>query len=311
LTKHFNSCSTYNFTQKGQIQSILTKGQNGIFKHVHKKYPNLFWYGAFASLDKFIGSCLNPAKNPQRQLRQLFMVNQSQMFSCPLGHDQPNCPRNRREIFVLSIRRAMFLENNLSIHDVAGLVKKWTDGTGLTGHPGLICQTCKQLNRQEEPSVSSDKSSSNNESLEIISKLSNKTPGVPLKVSRISFGCNGPPLHRYFTINDASINDEENQRNSLGQMDWPFKLNFGGHVHTLFTRGFWGHSNYWSHLLKNSNGAVEVWKQDDQENKGNAQLISHLPGKIGGKLANTNSLFYLRKWTPEKATTVNGAIEKI
>jgi hypothetical protein len=40
-------------------------------------------------------------------------------------------------------------------------------------------------------------------------------------------------------------------------------------------------------------------------------LISHLPGKNARKIACTQCLFYLGKWTPEEEIDVNGAIEKI
>jgi hypothetical protein len=124
ITRHFNSCSTYDFTQKGQIQSSLTKGQNGIFELVHKKYPTLFWYGEFASFDEFVGACLDPENNPPRQLKQLFTFMQTRSFSCPLGNNQPTCRGDIKGIFTLTIHRVMFLENDLPIHDVSSLVNE-------------------------------------------------------------------------------------------------------------------------------------------------------------------------------------------
>jgi hypothetical protein len=85
---------------------------------------------------------------------------------------------------------------------------KWTDGTGLTGQPGLVCRTCSDLNRKEDPksTSSTDKSSSDEESLKIVSEPNNATPGVPLnKVSHINFGSHGPPLHLCFVMNSATI----------------------------------------------------------------------------------------------------------
>jgi hypothetical protein len=72
-------------------------------------------------------------------------------------------------------------------------------------------------------------------------------------------------------------------------MDWPFKLNFGGNVYTLSARGFWDFSHYWLLLLKNLNGVVGVWRKDDQENKGNAQLTAKVPVKAGKSAAKVTS----------------------
>ncbi|PLW14840.1 hypothetical protein PCANC_18172 [Puccinia coronata f. sp. avenae] len=63
-----------------------------------------------------------------------------------------------------------------------------------------------------------------------------------------------------------------------------------------------------SQKLRFKSPAVE---KDDQANEGNAQLINHLPGSIGGKAQYKNMLLYSWKWTPNKDEVVKKAIQKI
>ena len=97
----------------------------------------------------------------------------------------------------------------------------------------------------------------------------------------------------------------------VAETDWPFKLDVAGQVYTLFCCGFWNGDHYWSKLLKNSNGAVGIWLQDDQANQGNAKLIDHRPDSIAGKMPHMSFVIYSRKWTANEDKTVEEAIAKI
>ncbi|PLW41496.1 hypothetical protein PCANC_13084 [Puccinia coronata f. sp. avenae] len=203
LTQHFNSRATYDFTQKGQIQSILTKAQNKLFEIVHKKYPGRFEYGAFALLDYFIELCLDPKRNPPRQLKKLFVVEEHRVYSCPLGHPQPDSRDRTREVFSISIYEAMFAANNLETHNVAGLINLLTNGTGLLKNSGIQCIECNKLNPNRKNDTAEEPASSSQESIiEIVKEPADTTNMVPLTcVSTINFACHGPPLHLYYVIN--------------------------------------------------------------------------------------------------------------
>ena len=55
-----------------------------------------------------------------------------------------------REVFAISIYKAMFDANNLETHNVAGLIKLLTNGTGLSKNSGIQCIKCDKLNPNQK-----------------------------------------------------------------------------------------------------------------------------------------------------------------
>ncbi|PLW56133.1 hypothetical protein PCANC_04691 [Puccinia coronata f. sp. avenae] len=96
-------------------------------------------------------------------------------------------------------------------------------------------------------------------------------------------------------------------------MNWPFKMTVNGELYTLISRGFYSKNekHYWVKVIRNIQGIVGVWLQNDLQNDGRAQLVITVPGSIGGPQQHTSWLFYSRCWTPNENAFVNESIEQI
>jgi hypothetical protein len=182
----------------------------------------------------------------------------------------------------------MFEDNDLPCTKAEDLFNLWK-GAGLNGTLGLQCRQCNRQPHQSQPSA-------------IDNLLCEK--------SVISFIDGSPPAHLYFHLDAVSLSDND-QKTFAAEMEWPFKLNFGGHQCTLILRGFWGDSHYWGKVLRHMNGVTGVWMHKDQANGGFSQLINRVPGSISGAQDNTSWLIYSRRWTAEEDTYINKSINNI
>jgi hypothetical protein len=97
----------------------------------------------------------------------------------------------------------------------------------------------------------------------------------------------------------------------VDNLNWPFKLTFGGEVYTLFSRGYQNGAHYWSKAYLHSGGLGGIWLHDDMQNNGYACLISRVPSTIGGTSPQTSCLMYLRNWTATKEYLINKALVKL
>jgi hypothetical protein len=143
VVKHFASQTTYELTLNGSIRSILSKAQNTLFNHVHKKHPNSFKPGFFASCDYFIEIILDPRANPTRALKGLFAVPENQEYICSAQHESPREP-NTRSFSMVHISENLFNCNNLDSSGVAKFFKLWSTSC-IYRLTGLSCRTCPRL----------------------------------------------------------------------------------------------------------------------------------------------------------------------
>jgi hypothetical protein len=133
----------------------------------------------------------------------------------------------------------MFDTNNLETHNVAGLIKLLTNGTGISKNSGIQCIECNKLNPNQKNNTAGEPkkdtaeesaSSSQDSIIKIVKEPTDTTDMVPLTcVSTIKCVCDSPPLHLYFVI-DHQTRYQGKQNEFAKSMDWPFKIDFGGQV---------------------------------------------------------------------------------
>ncbi|EFP87780.1 uncharacterized protein PGTG_13566 [Puccinia graminis f. sp. tritici CRL 75-36-700-3] len=184
----------------------------------------------------------------------------------------------------------MFESNNINCANVAELFSQWTT-TGLVGVSGLQCRQCNQENSQiQSPAIASN---------------------LLHEKSIISVINSTPPAHLYFQVDVALISSEDKQIDFMGNINWPFKVNFAGEEYTAVSRGFWGDSHYWGKVLRYVNGVTAVWMHDDRANGGFAQLVDRTPGSISGAQPHTSWMIYSRQWTPNEKAFIDTSIANI
>ena len=204
VVQHFNSRATYNFTRKDQIQSTLTKSQNKIFELARNKYPGSFEYGRYASCNYFMEICLDPKRNPPRNLKSLFVLQENQIFTCQTGPHNKPVSRKDQEIFFLPIKKDMFSNNKLETNDIAGLIKLWTT-TGLKSPSGLCCKPCKDNQKESSPLPKEsllEPSDCSSHGIQFIDKVPEGFGRAKTltETSTIKFCSEGAPLHLYFDV---------------------------------------------------------------------------------------------------------------
>jgi hypothetical protein len=86
LVHHFCSQTTYNLTQVGKIQLILTNGQNKLFNSANNKLGAWFEPGQPASCNYFIELLLSPLRSLAKLLKGLFEMRETHKFSCGINH---------------------------------------------------------------------------------------------------------------------------------------------------------------------------------------------------------------------------------
>ncbi|KAH9455700.1 hypothetical protein Pst134EA_033087 [Puccinia striiformis f. sp. tritici] len=293
LCHHFNSRVTYELTELGQIRSVLSKGQSKIFNLARDRYEGSFVAGNFASCDFFIETLLDTEKNSSKSLKGLFTINDNRNYTCLKHPDYQHENQSKaRALFVVTIKKNYFESNSIAPSNVADLINRWTS-TGLQINTGMHCRTC----------IASDKQKSNGLSQHQVEPLS--------ATSRLSFPADVSPPHLYFFLEVTSIFGDAQQRAFMAVQDWPAKLNVGGQIYTLISRGYWSGAHYKCKVVRNVGGSVGVWLHDDQENAGNARLINTDPAAIGGTSPDTSFLMYSRSWTGDEDDYIQPQIQKI
>jgi hypothetical protein len=79
----------------------------------------------------------------------------------------------------------------------------------------------------------------------------------------------------------------------------------------MVSQGFWTGRHYFGKLLKHLNRITGVWKQQDINNNGYAQLINCVPGSISGPQADTSYVIYSCCWTQVENEFMEASIKKI
>jgi hypothetical protein len=102
LIRHFSARATYKLTGKGQIQSVLRKGQSSLFNLASKLHQGRFIRGKFSSCNYFIEVLLKSSQQSNK-IANLFTVNEERVWTCPRKpkehtERQPNRPRAVIEI---------------------------------------------------------------------------------------------------------------------------------------------------------------------------------------------------------------------
>jgi hypothetical protein len=319
VVRHFTSRTTHAITQEGQICSILTKAQNKIFEACRRIYQGQYEYSAFSLCDFFIEAILNPSKNPPQCLSTLFSVLDARNFVCKV-HGRQERRNNRRKKNVIIVRRSMFEDNDVVVGNFSQLFCTWTTN-GLVSNSGLVCAECKRIadagrseNIESGSSSPNESNGSRNSSIAITRPTANhngsygESLSVNSQLQKIE--AKSPP-HLYFYTEVGDLVGLNDQLKFLGDIDWPYNLDFGGETYTLNAQGYWNGSHYWCKVIKIWGGTTGVWLHKDQENQGNARLISAEPTRIGGKDPNTSYVLYSRGWTGSEQAVVNVAVTKV
>ncbi|POW19408.1 hypothetical protein PSHT_04672 [Puccinia striiformis] len=292
VVTHFTNRMKFELTKSNSVRSILTRGSKKIFNDARNLYPQSIPIGDYASADFFMEATISHIANTSKSLPSLFLVHEERVFSCPVHPGPQPHSRGSREVTVLRITPSMFDDNEISRTNASQLISMWSSG-GITGLSGLACQKC----------TGATKTKKKKSAVELPSRLSH--------TSTLGFVAGKAPLHLYFLVELATITGLAGQLEFMSSMDWPFKIEVAGEQYTLMSRGFWNGNHYWGKVLRDVNGKIAIWLQEDHENDGYARKVSDIPGSIGGAQANTSWLIYSRVWSAEESATVDQKIAKI
>jgi hypothetical protein len=152
VVTHLTARSTYELTEAGLIQSVLTKGQNKLFKLLHEKHPGSFPPGRFASCDYFLEVSLDISTNLSEALQTIFAVGETRNLKCKVHLDNLQTKfwsRKTRQCF--TIHKDMYDLNSIPYGHVAKLIDQWTS-EGLQTSPGLYCRACQDNPKIQAPS---------------------------------------------------------------------------------------------------------------------------------------------------------------
>jgi hypothetical protein len=130
----------------------------------------------------------------------------------------------------------MFEAETVDTSLIQSLMTAWTTD-GITSVSGLCCKTCQSVKKAN--------------------------PHYIIEKSRLSVNNGGPPQHLYMLVHAALIIAESAQQSFMASLDFPFQLDFHGVGYTLFSRGFWNGTHYWTKMLKNIRGISGIWMHDD------------------------------------------------
>ncbi|EFP87957.2 uncharacterized protein PGTG_13761 [Puccinia graminis f. sp. tritici CRL 75-36-700-3] len=184
----------------------------------------------------------------------------------------------------MRIQKDMFEAETEDTSSIQSLMTAWTTD-GITSVSGLCCKTCPSVKKADPHNI--------------------------IEKSRLSVDNGGPPQHLYMLVHAALIIDESGQQSFMASLDFPFKLDFHGVGYTLFSRGFWNSTHYWTKMFKDIGGISGVWMHDDQANGGIARLVSPDHTQLAGAAPHTSWVFYSRPWTSSEEKFVAESIASI
>jgi hypothetical protein len=205
----------------------------------------------------------------------------------------------------------MFVLNNVSMGDLAGLFKMWAD-KGIKTATGLVCCSCtKEDPLPKKPRGAIKKISAD---IQIIKSHPEDRPTHYLREeSRLESVSKtvGPPLHLYLLLDGGKIVDQDELKEFVGAVNCPFTLEFEGASYTLMSQGYYSNKHYFSKVYRHAGGLSGIWLQNNAENDGYARLISRVPSEIAGTSPDSSWLINSRQWTQSEGAMVDASIKKI
>jgi hypothetical protein len=299
LVCHMGARATYDLTEKGQIRSTLTKGQSALFDLASSQYEGRFIRGEYASCNFFIEVLLESSRR-NLALSGLFQVTKTRTYRCP-KHPNEHVEQEQTSSgqLIVNIFKELFNMNKVWPGDVSSLIDQWTS-KGIFCIPSIVCRQCRNSHTKANSKKHSDDNYqplSHAPDIDVFKGA--KDPSIPEDVQLEEhsvlkgFGKEETlPLHLYFVVSTLTIFDPSERHDFMSNLDWPFKLSFGGVEYTLFSRGYYGGSHYWSKVYRHSGGLSGIWLHNDMLNDGYARLISRVPSTIGATSPQTAFLMY-------------------